>query len=213
MSQTTSMIVVQSEWSRLGARGQFQFFATDDEIAELLARSLPDDLGPFSLVGAEEVRDVFRSKLVSFECPAQDFRNCLTGPSEPRHQFFIRSEVLSPDLQVGPSPLVVNLLALNGLVLLQHGFVVHGARQPSSLAVTDRVRNDLTGEIRDYAGYRRVYQALVRAVKRLTCYSTIKQFPDGSEFEDRKHILMTEAAVRAYEQGHVFTRRPGSRVR
>jgi hypothetical protein len=77
----------------------------------------------------------------------------------------------------------------------------------------DKVINDATGKVVTHKDYLRVFKALRKGIKKHLCYSSFWKYKNGSEREDFKLRLMTEGAVRAYEEGMKFVNRPGRKIR
>lgn len=199
-------------WMRAGRGRRLHFLATDEEVQAWLVTRLPERYGPYHLVGADLTRDGRDYVQVPFRCAMDRFVQCMhdSPVDQPRVEFFIWSEVLTPDLELIPGTDVGTVCSYNGLVILQHGLERYGRRMGSSLALVPVVRNVDTGEERYYEGYGEVYEALRRTIRRALVYSSVLTLPDGTTHEDDHHERMTRGAAQAHEHGEMtFLRTPG----
>jgi hypothetical protein len=213
-SSGTTKVIPGSElgnWERVGRGRVLQFFATDEEVQAWLNSALPPAYAPYGLIRQEyRIRGQRRLPIVTYS--VSDFIDCLGKRDPPSTHFHIWSEVLSFDLLGDPCDDVGALCSLNGLPAVDHGHVRKGKQEGSAISIVDRVRNKTTGELRDHSEYRKVYNSLVRVIKKSLCYSTINRFADGSEREDTSLRRMTEAAAQAHGHAVVFSARPGRRL-
>jgi hypothetical protein len=201
-----------NNWKRVGQGKALQFFATDAEVHQWLLDCIPGEYLPYRLVGADLTPRDLRYVEKPFACELDELQPLPSTPGSPRSMFFIWSENLTPDLFDECPESFSAYCSLNGLVALEHGGIRHHKREPSSLMIVDRVRNQQTGMTREHREYRRIYNSLARCVKRALCYSTILRFRDGTEEEDTKVLLMTELAAQAYGDGFSFQRAPSRRL-
>jgi hypothetical protein len=179
-------------WYRVGG-SRFDFYATDEEIAEWLLETLPSDLAPYAVVGEEWIEEEQRWK--PFEYRLDEIRQAFT-----RHRdsnFWIRSDQLSPrirgDDRVGVS--------YGGLILVQLGFKREDGRiEDASIAVVDRLRHEITGEERRQPEYRRIFDRLRRSLRKRAVVKTMRTRPDGGTDPSS---LMTPRAAEAHAQGEI----------
>ncbi len=201
-------------WYRVGRGCALQFFATDDEVQEWLAGCLPEQFGPYSLVGADRVKQGRVYVEHPFEFSIHGLSQAMYEKDEIRWQYWIRSKVMTPELDFACERRVTWVFSCNGLVELQHGRTIRGmGRAASSLCLVDKVRNEDTGETRHYKDSLKVFNSLQRHIKKALCYSSIHSFKNGSEREDTRLQLMTEKAVEAYNNGFLFKNAPGRKLR
>lgn len=168
------------QWERTGRGSTYQFFATDDDLLEILRSGLSDALGPYSLL-AEGVRRGPTQQGVRQVAPEKVLSLCSFEAQESETNVFVASHILTganlpqwflDDLQ--------RACAINGLVVIQHGFVNwNGVRGPTAFGVASKIRNVMDGQIHAHEGYRRIFEALRRAAKGLAVVRT-RMF-DGGE--------------------------------
>jgi len=201
-------------WFRIGRGRELQFFATDDEVQSWLLNFLPEEYAPYSLVGADLIK---KGKIYieqGFEFDISELEKAMYEKDETRWHYWIRSKVLTPELRLITGERITWTLSYSGLVSLQHGRELQNmGRDASSIGIVERVKNEKTGEIRHHKDYLRIFNSLKRKVKRTLCYSTIHKFKNGTVAEDTRLQLMTEKAVRAYEDGLLFKNAPGRRLK
>ncbi len=210
-------------WQRIGRGRSFEFVATDQEILAWLISCLPVDFAPYTLVSTNMVQQ--GKSFVERTSPDQVDRFLeLKGEGKDSvTEFWIWSQSLTPDLELKSHATVTRQLAFNGLIRLSHGRRLTDytlperpiAVWPSDLVMVDRVLNSLTGELRHYDDYLRIYRALVRKMKERTVYRSILRFRSGEEREATKteELNWTEGAKRLYDAGTPFNAiRPGSRL-
>jgi len=184
-------------WYRVGRGHVLQFFATDDEVQDWLNTMLPPEYEPYTLVGADLVK-IDKKKYIEkgFEFDIQDFKKAIYEKEEPRWQYWIRSKVLTPELDFSRHKMITWILSYTGLVGLDHGGQVKDmGRDASSIGIVERVRNKNTSEIIKHKEYLKIFSTLSRQIKKHLCYTSFWKFKDGTEREDFKLQLMTEKAV------------------
>jgi hypothetical protein len=202
-------------WYRIGKGRVLQFFATDDEVQEWLLTMLPSEYGPYTLVGADLVR-VEKKKYVEkgFEFDITELKQAIYEIEYPRWQYWLRSKVLTPELDFSRQKIITWVLSYTGLVGLHHGgYIKNMGRDASSIGIVDTVSNKSTGEVIKHSEYLKIFNILARQIKKHLCYSSFWKFKNGTEREDFKLQLMTEKAVQAYEAGFQFKNRPGRRLK
>jgi hypothetical protein len=178
-------------WYRVGG-SRFDFYATDEEIAEWLVETLPPEFAPYAVIGADWIEE---------ERHWEPFEYALAEISDAfaRYRgsnFWIRSDQLSPRRH-GDDEAV----AFGGLILVQLGFEREDGRvEDASIAVADRLRHEVTGEERRQPQYRRIFDRLRRSLRKRAVVRTIRTFPDGSKGPSS---LMTPRAAEAHARGDV----------
>jgi hypothetical protein len=125
---------------------------------------------------------------------------------------WIASELLSGDLRhASDDQPFVALCAINGLILLHHGVVFQGRIDPSSISMTNEIRNLETDEAVRHDEYGTVFDRLNEVMRPDLVYTTTFETQDGTRREDRR-LLMTEGAQRASASGVPFSSLPGRRL-
>ena len=197
-------------WTRFGRGKELQFFATDAEVENWLITSLPAIYGPYQLIGCDLIKENGAFVEYPFRCDISCFRKCRQGKNNgPRYEFWIHSEALTPGLSFEFGSRMCALCALNGLVLIQHGFLHRGRKDASRIAVVDTIRDSETMEIKHHRDYDQVFRSLFKVIKKSLVYSSIQRFADGHEEEDTRIERMTIGAAQEYEAGVAMTKRPG----
>lgn len=177
-------------WYRVGG-SRFDFYATDEEIAEWLLETLPPEFAPYAVTGAEWIEKERRWE--AFEYPLAHVREAFA-----RHRgsnFWIRSDQLSPQLR-GDDKAV----AYGGLILVQLGLERQGKIEDASIAIVDRLRHEETGEERRQPEYRRIFDRLRRSMRKRAVVETIGTLPDGATVRPSR---MTPRAAEAHVRGEV----------
>jgi hypothetical protein len=208
-------------WVRIGDGKELQFFATDLEVQNWLEGALLSDYAPYYFVGSDLEEIAKRSyrqtpfRLALSELPAHLRRY------PDRFNYWLLSEVLTPDLDLKIGDPITNLCGFHGLILLQHGLrikVPHISKEvlvqdSSRIAIVTQFRNLRTNEIMKSESYLPIFENLKKTIKKDLVYATVQRFPDGHEEEDIRTALMTEGAARSYEEGFPFICRPGRRLK
>jgi hypothetical protein len=199
------------EWTRVGRGRELQFFSTDFEVRQWF-HDLPGHYAPYSIWGTrlaqrnrEHVREAFSIPLEQWLCAlAEDTVHASSMPE----QCFLRAEALIPSLPQSEEVVqhANEWASVNGLVLVQHGAARSGRRLASRIAVTDKIKNRSTGEMRPLKDRSAVFDFLQMKIRTHLRYTTIQVFKDGHEEEDRVQ-LMTEAAAELARAGF-FARMP-----
>ena len=210
-----------NEWRRLGRGKDLQFFATDDEVQDWLIKALPKKYAPYTLIGVESVKAGKIYIREPFELDVTELKRAMHWGNKVRWQFWIRSKIITPELNFSKQMRITWVFSYTGLVELQHGSNIrhYGLntkelyRDASSIGVVDKVINDATGDIKHHKEYLRIFNSLKRQIKKRLCYSSIHTFKNGSQREDRKLQLMTEDAVQAYHSGLLLKNAPGQKIK
>ncbi len=155
-------------WHRAGRGRSFQFYATDDEIAEWLLEMLQADFAPYVVFREKRVG----SRLVVHERNLDDIERSFADDRNTRH--WIKSAVLSPGLHPEDisAPNDVGKLSFNGLIAVRLGADWKGRREAAELALIDRVRNDETAEERRRSDYLRIFERLRRSLRKRLVVNT-----------------------------------------
>lgn len=194
-------------WFRKGRGRGFSFFATVAELQKWLLGYLPANLGPWRLLVVDPVkidRRYYRWEPHLYE--VNDFPSILcTRPKEPV-QLFLAPDALMAALQLdtsGGGLTIQPVCSANGVIVIH--FDPH---KPSSFGITDRVFNEVTGEVRKHEDMLRVLEMLRRRIRPSFVCTSIHRFPNGNEV-DCPDVPMTAGAVSAYENGEPLSSRPG----
>lgn len=176
------------DWYRVGG-SVLQFYATDDEVVELLEEMLLPEFAPYALIG-QEWRD---NQWHPFEFGLAEGRDAFRRGHV---SYWIRSEVLSPGLPGTDQ----KRLSFSGLIEVQPGREWQGRTSDSSIAVVDRIRHMQTGEERRQPEYRRIFDRLRRAIRKRLVVRTLRTLPSG---ETQESFSMTARAADAHARGEV----------
>jgi hypothetical protein len=173
-------------WNRVGRGRSFQFYALDDEVAELLVNTLPADFAPYVVFREQWAHPRF----VVHERAIDDIARSFAEDRDARH--WIKSDVLSPallsdDISV-PSDL--GKLSFSGLISVRLGTDWHGRREDTDLGLIDRIRHDETGEERRQPEYLSIFERLRRSMRKRLVVQT-EDWP------------MTARAAAAHARGEV----------
>jgi hypothetical protein len=176
------------DWYRVGG-SRLQFYATNDEVAELLEEMLLPEFAPYAVIGQEWRDDQWHPFEFALEQIREAFRR--------RHvNYWIRSDVLSPGLTGTDEKRV----SFSGLILVQPGRPWHGRIEESSIAVVDRIRHTETGEERRQPEYRRIFDRLRRSMRKRLVVKTLRTFPSGGTQES---FPMTARVADAHTRGEI----------
>ncbi|MBQ6471772.1 MAG: hypothetical protein IJJ33_07305 [Victivallales bacterium] len=214
-----SRIFDTDDWVRSG-RGShlLQFFATDDELQNWFLTVLPEACGPYTLVGADSVQnDQNHYTQCFFEFPIHKFKEAMYEKESIRWQYWIRSESITPTLDVTRSHFITKQLSFMGLVGIHHGSYsnrgFNDGWQESTIGIVTQIENIKNGQQMINDKYLGIYTTLVKEIKKHLCYSSFYRFKDGSEVENTKFGLMTQGVVEQYMQGASFVNRPGRSIK
>lgn len=157
------MLLNPGEWRRAGQGRRSEFPALrPEEIADVLG-ALPEELGPYQLVLHELVPGPERHVSV-----ARPVDPALLGDfvEEGHWKYFIVSERLSPEIIARLPAIDSATLSLNGAINLQIGAWNRLGPEAPSLGVVTKVAT-AAGESRTHDDYAKIYDAAVRAIRRL----------------------------------------------
>jgi hypothetical protein len=193
-----------------GRGKEVQFFATDDEICEMVL-ALPRELHPYSLVGqiTEERAGEGSASRTPFANPPATIIESLAVAGG--NQVWVASSRFGhDDVSQGLGPLA---WSLSGLPVLQHGFRPKGRLECSRIAIVTHVRSRESGEIEKNSAYGAVFQAMRGFIQPRLHWASVRILRDGSEDEDDSLQLMTNAAATAAREfPDEWAARPGRRV-
>lgn len=182
------------EWTRVGRGSELQFFATDDEVTDILTQALPPAFAPYRVIGrvATKPPDHGSVEWRIFECDlpeaVESVRRLDAGP------VWLAAAVTPSG---GPTRDDEEARSLTGLVLIDPGLVRRGAKEAARIAFVRRVRNLLSGTTEENEDYAHIWAALRAAIKSRLRWTTIHTFPDGIAREDATLKLMTDGAAEA----------------
>lgn len=189
-------------WQRAGQGRDFQFFATDDDVAELLASALPDAFAPYSLLefGLEKLGEK-RHRELAKRHPI----NCFSRlRNEGQWNFGIESTAITGEVDFTNVPNLSSLLAVNGLIVLHHGLETHKlGRDTTRLGLVPQIVHRFTGERHRHLEYDSIFAALKRDMRKRLKFRSMCRRPDGSMTDGR--LLMTERFKYAVEKGEIET--------
>jgi hypothetical protein len=207
-TMASDLLTSTDGWYRPGGH-RLDFFATRDELQELLDLGLPDAFAPWHLTGADSLPrpdQPDRYYQSPWSSPDIDLAAASRTPAlRTRTDFFIWSEQLtSGEPPRGTGSLHEVLCSFNGFLLLQLGGQDSLARfSPSSWCIVDRIVHWTTGEERRYPDYLRVYNRLRRLIRKRLIASSVQIFPDGEEWVNA-HVKWTAGAAAAHAAGLTF---------
>lgn len=121
-------------WSR-SRGGEVQFHAMDSDIQRWLTSALPDKYGPYFLVGSELIQNKTTKKYYEspFQYDMSQMPKCFQeGRKKDRRSFWIWSKTLTPDLILQEREEIGGICSYNGLILLQHGYIIDASLKMSS---------------------------------------------------------------------------------
>jgi hypothetical protein len=196
----------------LAGRGlELQFFATDDEIQELIDVTLPSAFAPYRgmAVVMRERGDRTGYDREHVECEVGDLIRC--ARSQEASQVWIGSDVVTPTLASARADAAI--WSLTGLIVVEPGRIWRGAIWESRIACVPSVMNLRTGAVEQNADYKRLYDLLRAAIRKRLNWSTIRVLPSGEAQESTDFWLMTDrAAAAALSSPERWAVRPGRLV-
>ena len=188
-------------WTGVGRGRDFQFFATDEDIMEILSDALPEEFGPYALlapypeVHGKGYREAVRRRAVS------DFAGLRAEGFE---LFQIESHAITGEVDFSGVQQLGVLLAVNGLLRLHHGDCSKKLGWlPSHLGLLHRIVQQFSGEHHEHREYDRIFGCLKRAVRKRLRYRTESVHEDGANYD--YSISMTELFKQAVERGEITT--------
>jgi hypothetical protein len=195
-----------AEWERAGNGSEIQFFATDEDLLEILSEvSRTTSTICFLIIET----DGEQAHLV--ECPLLELRTCLARGN---NEVVLKSATRAVASDPGPLFLEMQAWILSGFVLLQHGFLWHGRQSATRFARLNQARNLRTREVENNVPGKTTFDALRRVVRKRAVWTSIRLLADGTPDEDDHLALMTAgAAAAAREYPDRWEATPGRRVR
>ncbi|MEV6269043.1 hypothetical protein AB0L64_17860 [Kribbella sp. NPDC051936] len=151
-------------WRRVGRGRRSEFPDLRAEQIGAVLAALPADLGPYRLVLHELVPGPER--YVSRTCPVDPAR-LAELVAEGHWNYFIVSERLSPGVVAKLPDVDSAMLSLNGAISLQIGARNRLGPEAPSLGIVAKVATR-AGESRTHDEYSKIYDAALRAVRKLT---------------------------------------------
>lgn len=188
-------------WMHASRGRDFQFFATDEDIIELLTDALLPEFGPYALlvpypeVHGKGYREAVRRQAVS------DF----TGlRAEGFELFQVESHAITGEVDFTGTQKLSVLLGVNGLLRLHHGNCSKKLGWlPSRLSLVHRIVQQFTGERYKHREYDRIFGCLKRAIRKRLKYRTLPVHEDGATND--YPIMMTKRFKQAVERGEIAT--------
>jgi len=149
-------------WYRAGRGRSMQFYATDEEVAEWLVETLPVQHAPYVILREEWSHP----RMVVHSYALDDVAASFAADRSARH--WIKSEVLSPELEPRDVRRTDDLskLSFSGLIAIRVTDEFSGRMEPASMAMTDRIRHEATGEERRQPEYLRIFERLRRSMRK-----------------------------------------------
>lgn len=157
------IILETHQWLREGRGKTFQCFATAEELVEILSMALPVQFAPYSLLGTCLVKE---GKTYQHDYLSGSISDFPLLRARGIQQFFIRSQVLSGELLITHGSNLDHLCVANGLINLQQGSLAKSLPNETHIGLVDKVRNTLTGELRQHADYLKIFNAIKQAVQK-----------------------------------------------
>ena len=148
-------------WHRVGRGRSSEFDVSDEDIAQCVAEALLPERAPYTVVAADRVQIGRFYSWSAATFPPDELRRYWSDREAPWRSLWVWSLELTPDLALRPGANIDALCSLNGLVLLQPRLKTMLPR----IAVSPRVANQHTQEIRTYDDYVRIFDALRRCIK------------------------------------------------
>lgn len=197
-------------WHRIGRGRERQFYATDAEIARFLTEGLPSSMRPYHLLGVEVSRERLdpTHRLIRYEV---DEVVACCARSGGHGAWIVSSTLTSVDGWTGDG--LQPTAAVNGLILVEHGFSPRGRQEASRIAIVDRIQNVETGAGHIHAHYLAIFRSLDRHIRRSLRWSSVRRLRDQTEDEDSRVVLMTDEAARAAtREPDAWAVRPGREI-
>lgn len=193
-------------WISAGRGRDFQFFATDEDIFEILAEALPGELGPYSLLVTylERHGKLYREIVRRRQVP--DFADLR---KEGQYLFNIESHAITGDVDFSGAQKLHALIGVNGLMHLRHGDRSEKLGWlPSHLGLVHSIVQQFTGERHEHREYDRIFGSLKRAIRKRLKYKTVSARHDDETTD--YPVPMTERFKQAVDRGEIETIfRPG----
>ena len=186
-------------WYREGRGRGLDFYACDEELAEVLQVGLPKPYAPYSLVGSYVEKQGREYVHRYVERAVTDFLDLRSGGI---WYFFLRSAAITPSLTLCDGRCADRDLSFSGLLNIQHGSVRKGKRGKSRLGIVNKVQNERTNELIVHKEYERVFNALRAAIRKRLVYTSVLVTLDGRRI-DSKWPTMTELFAARCQSGEL----------
>ncbi len=166
-----------SEYRMAGRGVEFQFFATDREIQELIDRTLPLALAPYRGLAVALRKPADRSTYdrERVDCAIGEIIRCARAQAV--GQVWIGSEALTSTMSsaVGDP----SAWSLSGMISVEPGLKRRGAQEESRISCVPRVINVRTNAVEQNSEYKRLYDTLRKAIKGQLTWTTVRVRPNG----------------------------------
>jgi hypothetical protein len=207
MSLPADLLDNSNDWFRPGGH-RLDFFATLDELQQILDIGLPDALAPWHLTGSDLVPRPDRPDRYyqhPWSLPNVDLASATQTPTRSRTKLFIWSERLtSGEPPQVPGTKYETLCSINGFLLLRLGHLDNFSRTTScSWGHVDRFVNVTTGEERRYPEYLKVFNRIRRLIRKHLIAPSVLTFPNGMDWVN-EHTRWTAGAIAAHASGVTF---------
>lgn len=210
----TTIINPTFGWYRSARGCNFQFFATDEEVLEMLLTKLPLEYAPYTFIGINSIKIDKHYHQVAYTSPIENLLEILNN-GKWFNRLWIWSQALTPHF-----PLETDnpdaLCSLNGLISLNHGNKrQRGAeiyRDVSNIGIVDKVFNYIANEEIFHEAYFKIFSKLKRYLRSILIYNSMVSFPNGT-FQEVNYQRMTLKAVESFEQGYPFVNAPSQRIK
>ncbi len=209
MPAHSTLTFTPDTWLRAGRGRSFQFYATDEEVLQVLRTCLPEALGPYSLIGSYVVTSGHRPVHHFISATPDEF---LTVRANGVWQFFLRSWQLTPRLDLPADETLNACLSLHGMVNIQQGRILKGHWQYSNIGMANRVQHTVTHQLVVHQSYERLFTTLKRAIDKILYFATEHIMADGSVQESR-HLRMSRHFAELCSSGEILAKdRVGCKV-
>lgn len=198
------------QWDRHGLGRELQFFSTDNEMARYLG-DLPQQLGPYTILGARPVLVTGGYQQQRFAGPLHDWLKAMTeGEQGTPTDFWVRAAAIMPDIPA----MVVEVdkwCAVNGFILVQHGAQRKNKRLVSRIAIVNKIIETATRKVVRMEPQQRLFEVLTSRIQRDLKYTTIHVFKDGHEEES--HLPLMTAAAASLALSGFFSEKAGRPIK
>ncbi len=189
-------------WHRYGRGRSFSFFITDSEMKDILLSSLLPQYEPYSLIyiHQKKIGNIF--KQFYEEKTIDKFLECREGNIV---NYYIRSQLLTDIQCLSNIDRKFIYLSTNGLLILHHGFIDHtNGWMESTISIVNKIINNNTNELIIHTEYEKIFNKLIRNIKKKLCYKSKWENGDGIIVDQK--ILMSEEFVTKCKSGEIKTK-------